>query len=204
MNSHARIPSTWQARSSWIDALDAGDAGELDMPAVREPVPGDLGRSAFAGGAAGAFGGVIALGAACAVLDRARLVEEVRVALGYASSLSVTVGSLWLRVGVAAIAGMLLGAALGGLTRRLHGRLGRLVFGAVLVPTLWIAVDAFALVRFAPRLAALVPFLPGLVAALVFGICATLVRPILPKWVRSEARPSATGTASFLLVRRRP
>src|SRR5580658_11056373 len=65
MNSHARIPSTWQARSSWIDALDAGDAGELDMPAVREPVPGDLGRSAFAGGAAGAFGGVIALGAAC-------------------------------------------------------------------------------------------------------------------------------------------
>jgi hypothetical protein len=200
MNSQAQISSRWQARSSWMDAVDAG---ELETPAMREPVPGDFARSVFAGGVAGALGGVIALGAACAVFDRARLVEQTRVAVGYASSLSVTAGSLWLRVGCAVIAGMLLGAALGGLTRRLHGRLGRLVFGAVLVPALWIAVDAFALVRFAPRLAAFVPFLPGLVAAVVFGICATLVRPILPRWVRSEVRPSATGTASFPLVRRR-
>ena len=197
MNSHARFPSTWQVEPSWVDPEELA-------PSIHEPVPGDPLRSAMAGGAAGFLCGIMALGVMGAVNDRVRLVEQARVAFGSASTLpGVTLESVWMRVGIAAIAGMFVGTALGVLTRRLHGRFARAVFGAVLVPSLWIALDAFALVRFAPRLAAFVPFVPGLVAALVFGVCVALVRPVLPRWVRFQAKPSPNGTASFLLVRRR-
>jgi hypothetical protein len=207
MNSHATPPSTWHPRSSWSDPgfdPDTGPESERDPRKASEPIPGAPLPTALAGAAAGAVGGILALGTADLVLGRGRLLAHLELAIGRASSL---VGSsqqtVWLRVAFAALIGMFAGAGLAWLMRRLHSRIARVVFGAVLVPSLWIAFDAFALARFAPRLAELVPFLPCLLGALAYGVSVALVRPVVPRWARQRFSVPAGGTASFLLVRRR-
>jgi hypothetical protein len=193
MTPHGTLDARWYPSAS--------SQGE-DERVVAEPIPGDILRSSLAGGVAGAVAGIVAIAAAAAAMDPARLVERVRIVFGLAPpDPHLSLEDLWLRLAFAALLGGLAGAGLGGLMRRLHGRVARAVFGAVLVPSIWIAFDAFVLVRFAPALAAALPFVPSLVGAIVFGVCATVVRPVVPRVKRSVAHPD--GTASFLLVRRR-
>jgi hypothetical protein len=192
MNSQARLVLPWQPRSSWDDEVhdegdDAGydEVSEVVVVAPQAFIPGDPLRSTMAGAAMGALAGILALVTAAALVDRGRLVELVRIAFGQASaSTGETLQAVWIRVGLAACAGMLAGAGLGWLTRRLHSRAARVVFALVLVPSLWIVIDAFVLARFAPGLAAAAPFLPCLAGALAYGACFGMARPSVPRWAR--------------------
>jgi hypothetical protein len=206
MVHNSRFVPPWQTPSPWL--------ADEEVPAKADPTPGDPARSTIAGGIAGLVGGWAALGLAEWLVDRDRLGEYVRVALGSGSvAVGLPRGSVWLFIAFAGLAGMLAGAGFGRLTRRLHGLVARLVFGAVLAPSVWIAVYAFGLVRFVPRHAELVPFVPWLLGALAFGVCVALARPVLPRSARAASvgavlddvstsrHPSAT--ASFLLLRRK-
>jgi hypothetical protein len=201
----------WQPQSSW---LEAGDDDEVPSS---EPTPGDPARTAIAGAVAGVVGAWLALAIAQGVHDPARLVEYLRVAVGGTSTLDVTPGSVWMAVVLVGFAGWLPGAGLAWLMRRLHGVVGRLVFGAIFVPSLWIAFDAFGLLRLLPRHAELVPFVPWLLGAVAYGVCVALVRPVTPPSPPIEESPiqplddvwtfdppsSASSGASFLLLRRK-
>jgi hypothetical protein len=207
----SRLVVPWQSPSSWLDADDEDDVAPL------EPVPGDPARSAIAGACAGLLGAWLALGLVEGLENHTRLVEYLRVAIGSASSMDTSAASVWKVIALAGLAGMLPGAGLGWLMRRLHGLVARVVFGAVLVPSVWIAVDAFGIQRFAPRYAELVPFVPWLLGAVAYGVCVALVRPVVARSTSSRQRrlresqddvPSfrvnaPSATASFLLLRRK-
>jgi hypothetical protein len=209
---HDSRPISWQPQSSWLDAAE-----DDRVASIQERPPGHPTRSALAGAAFGAVGGWVALGVAQGLEDRARLVEHARVALGYTSfAVSASPRVVWLVVAFAAVLGMLLGAGLGWLMRRLHGLPARVVFAAVLVPSVWIAVDAFGLVRFAPHLAEHIPFVPWLLGAAVYGVCAALALPVVPRSAPSRKprlellddlptsrRQNPGVTDSFLLLRRK-
>ncbi len=200
-------------RSPWLDAAEA------DVTTKVEPLPGDPRRSSVAGAVAGLLGGWLALALEQGLQDQARLGEYLRVALGSGSvEVAATPGAVWVVIAYVGLAGMVSGAGLGWLMRRLHGFVGRIVFGAVLVPSVWIAVDAFGLLRFAPRLTGFVPFVPCLFGAVAYGICVALARPVAARspdpWTRPDApledlptrdvavRDPAV-TDSFLLLRRK-
>ena len=207
----SRLVLPRQRQSSWLDADDADDVAPL------EPLPGDPARSAIAGACAGLLGAWLALGLVEGLENQTRLVEYLRVAIGSASSMDASPTSVWRVIALAGLAGILPGAGLGWLMRRLHRPLARVVFGAVLVPSVWIAVDAFGIQRFAPRYAELVPFVPWLLGAAVYGVCVALVRPVVARSAKSRQRqlreslddvPSfrvsaPSATASFLLLRRK-
>jgi len=212
MLENPRLVLPWQPPSSRIDGVDEASARR------KEPPPGDATRSAVAGAIAGLVGGWLALAVAEGFEAPARIVDYLRVAVG-ASSSSVLArpSSVWLAITIAAAAGMLAGSGLGWLMRRLHGIAGRVVFGAVLVPSVWIAIDAFGLSRFDTADTELVPFVPWLLGALAYGVCVALARPVVgrppstensesdaldvtPLLLPAEAR---VGTGSFLLLRRK-
>jgi hypothetical protein len=205
MVHESRFVPPWQTPSPWL-------ADEEVAAPPSDPTPGDPARSTVAGGIAGLVGGWAALGLAEWLVDRDRLGEYVRVALGSGSvAVGLPRGSVWLVIAFAGLAGMLAGAGFGRLTRRLHGLVARLVFGAVLAPSVWIAVYAFGLTRFVPRHAEIVPFVPWLLGAVVFGLCVAVAKPVVRRSVRAAgavldevvtARHPA-ATASFLLVRRK-
>jgi hypothetical protein len=184
MSSQARLILPWQPDSSWGDEVDEDVVPD---PAAANITAGDPLRSTLRGAVTGALGGVVALAVAAASLDRLRLAEHVRVAFGQASLASETPRFVWLCVAMAAASGMLVGAGLGWLMRRLHGRVARIVFAAVLVPSLWIVLDAFVLGRFAPHVAAAARFLPSLLGAIAYGVCMGMVRPMAPK---ADRQPS--------------
>jgi hypothetical protein len=217
MMHNSRLVLPWQPQSTWLDTTDE------EAPSA-EPTPGDPARSAVAGGVMGAIAGCVALAVAEGVQDRAGLYDDLRAALGSVSPEGPTTGSIWLVILLAGLSGALSGAGLHWLMRRLHAIPGRLVFGAVLIPSLWIAVDAFGLLRFVPRLADAMPFFPWLVGATVYGACVALVRPVAPRAglaepvaaeplypepeplddVGSLDFPAWDEGDSFLLVRRKP
>jgi hypothetical protein len=171
MSSQARLILPWQP-DAW------SEDEESEVPAATPAVVADPLRAAFAGAVAGALGGLIALVLAVGAIDGTRLAVATRIAFGQAAALpGLTPQTLWLNVATAAAVGMVVGAGLGALMRRLRGRVARVIFGAVLVPSLWIVFDAFVLRRYAPHLAARAPFLPWLVGAVVYGACIGVARP---------------------------
>jgi hypothetical protein len=203
----------WQPPPSWAGATDANEVRPLG------PVPGDPARSALAGGVAGVLGAWLAFAIAEGIEDRARLVAYLRVAVGQGSSAAVSSAAaspatVWLAIALVGVLGLLPGAGLGWLMRRLHGAVARVVFGAVLVPSVWIAIDAFGLLRFAPRLADLVPFVPWLAGAVAYGVSVALAGPIAPRLAPTASDPlddilslsrggSVRPPVSFPLLRRK-
>jgi hypothetical protein len=179
VSSQARLILPWQPEPAWDEEEPAPSSTEREVL-----VPGVPLRSALVGGLTGALGGVIALTTAATFVLRARVVELAALAVGQASSAAgmaaMTPELVWRRMGLAAAAGMLVGALLGWLTRRLHGRFARALFGVLFVPSLWIFLHAFVLDRFAPQVAAAAPFVPGLLGALAFGAWLGVTRPAAP------------------------
>jgi NhaP-type Na+/H+ or K+/H+ antiporter len=76
------------------------------------------------------------------------------------------------------VTGIVLGAVLGYLSRRLIRIFPRLVFFCSLLPILWIFVHAFVLRRFAPSLAETLPFGPLAAGAVVYGIFLAVAAPV--------------------------
>jgi hypothetical protein len=202
---------------AWIDAASADEeleplslgpgqtgAYSTDPRNRRRRGPGDLTRSSLLGAVAGGVGGILAIAVADASQGQGSLALNLEAALGQASSVDPT--RIRILLGVALAVGLVTGAGFGALTRRLHGIFARLVFGTVLVPSIWIALQAFVLHPFAPfapgALQAL-PFVPCLLGAIGFGVCVALALPVAPRARRRTALPEASATASFPLTRRR-
>jgi len=162
----------WQhPSSSWGDVADTGMARSFG------PVPGDPVRSAIGGAVAGVAGAWLGVAIAQGFDDPSKLGLSLQAAVGRGPLAGPSAGSVWLVIAIAAFLGMLPGAGLGWLMRRLHGLFPRLVFGAVLVPSVWIAVDAFGFLRFAPRLADHA-FVPWLLGAVAYGACIACAGPV--------------------------
>jgi hypothetical protein len=87
-------------------------------------------------------------------------------------------------LGASALAGALMGAVFGRLTRRLFPIVPRILFHGVLTPSLCIVVYAFGFSRYAPHLAQAVPFVASLLGAATFGVIVALVPPIRVRGVR--------------------
>jgi hypothetical protein len=141
----------------WFDEQqrmsDAPSGRSSGLPPIKP-----AGWSTILGSVGGAVGGVIAV-----------LIDE-RLALGFAATEA--------RLGVALSVGAVLGGVFGRLTRRLFRVLARILFGAILAPALWLLVYAFAIKRFAPHFADILPFGPSVVGALAYGVCVGLIPPL--------------------------
>jgi hypothetical protein len=214
--------STEALKDDWFDppppSRPVAFGSDLSPVPLHTRVSGDAARSSLAGAIAGVIGGVLALGLADWSASHARFVEHARLVLGQSSSLRLSTPGVtreWILL--AALVGLLAGALFGRLTRRLFPVVPRVLFGMVLVPSLWTLVYAFVILRFVPGLALVAPFVPTVLGALVFGLCVALARPIrrrssvIVEVVDPEERyepatplPPATATASFPLIRRRP
>jgi hypothetical protein len=208
-------------RDVWFDPPPSSRpvalGSELSSAPLRARASADPARSSLAGALAGVAGGVLALGLADAAANRARFVEHARIVLGQGHSVGLATPAMtreW--IAFAALVGLLAGALFGRLTRRLFPLVPRVLFGVVLVPSLWTMVYAFGVLRFAPRLALVGPFGPTLLGALAFGLCVALARPIRRRSSvifeivdegaseSSPLAPSSSATGSFPLIRRRP
>lgn len=150
-------------------------------PSLRPPPPpiGHPGWSLLLGSVAGALGGFVGLLAAqfAAFVGHSRFDFVAasrgvvkRVALGHEF-----VGSAFV---LPVVAGAVLGALLGFLSRRLLRVLPRLLFFSLLLPTISIFVYAIVMRRFAPTAANMLPFGPIAIASLVYGSFLAVVSPI--------------------------
>jgi hypothetical protein len=74
--------------------------------------------------------------------------------------------------------GVVLGAVLGYLSRRLIRVVPRLLFFGLLLPIIAIFVHAFVVRRLAPGVAETLPFGPVAAAALVYGVFLAVVSPL--------------------------
>jgi hypothetical protein len=117
--------------------------------------------------AAAALGGVVAAVLAFALV--AWRVDPAHFALGAQDARAI---------GVVGVAGAVLGAILGRLTRRLFPIVPRIVFHGVLAPSLCVVVYAFVLSRYAPHVAHSIPFVASVLGAATFGVLVALVPPI--------------------------
>jgi hypothetical protein len=78
----------------------------------------------------------------------------------------------------AILLGMVAGAPLGYLARRLVRVGPRLLFFALFMPTLWTFVQACVMAQLAPQLASMLPFGPLVLGALAYGTCLALIPPV--------------------------
>lgn len=141
---------------------------------------GGLGSAAVFGAIAGGVGGAAMFAAARAVgqlehipgdfaADLARhLTPAALGSLGSAASGLVSV------IAIGALAGLLFGM----LTRHLLRVLPRMLFFGLLMPILWILLQAFVVRRFMPALAGSLPLLPLSAGAVVYGLCLAVARPL--------------------------
>jgi hypothetical protein len=150
-------------------------------PSMRPPPApvGDPTSSIWLGAVSGGIGGVLMAIVAESILDfRHSGVDLVR-ALGRAAS-AAGVPSPGAQIGgvlCAAVLGAFLGAPLGFMARRLVRVPPRLVFFSLLLPVLWIFVQALVLGRVAAAWAARLPFGPLVIGAVVYGACLAVVPP---------------------------
>ena len=77
-----------------------------------------------------------------------------------------------------ALVGSALGAAFGRITRRLLRVVPRIALGVIVASTIWLAVYAFVILRFAPQLTTSLPFASSVLDALIFGACLGAVPPL--------------------------
>ncbi len=129
--------------------------------------------------AAGAIGGVVFLFVARSVAWlHAGSVDTVALA-GHAAQRIVPAGDLLQSAVVFALAsGAVFGAFAGLLTLRLTRIAARVLFFAVLVPAVWILIQAFVIRPLAPWTVDGLPFTPFLAGSLAYALCVALVRPI--------------------------
>jgi hypothetical protein len=76
------------------------------------------------------------------------------------------------------LVGAALGAAFGRMTRRLLRVVPRIALGAIVASTVWLAVYAFLILRFAPQLTTSLPFASSVLDALIFGACLGVLPPL--------------------------
>jgi hypothetical protein len=76
------------------------------------------------------------------------------------------------------VGGLILGALLGYLSRRLIRVVPRLLFFGLLLPVIAIFVHAFVVRRLAPGVAETLPFGPFALGALVYGVFLAVVSPL--------------------------
>jgi len=124
-------------------------------PPISRPA-GDPVWSTLGGTFAGAIGAAVVL----VILRRIDLREE------------AGIGAVGLAVGAC------LGAAFGRLTRRLVPVIPRIALGAIFASAAWLALYAFVMLRFLPRLAASIPFTSSIRDACAFGACLGLLPPL--------------------------
>ncbi len=150
------------------------DERSSSLPPAR--LAGDPAWSAAAGGLAGLLGGLLAL------------VVAVRLGAHFPVG-GLGPNAVWSAARVStimAVAGGLIGALFGRLTRRLFPWVPRLAFGLVFTGTLWLLLYAFVLGRFAPRVLETVPFAPSLIGTLVCGVCIGLMPPVRARGERGR------------------
>ena len=79
---------------------------------------------------------------------------------------------------VMALVGAALGAAFGRVTRRLQRVVPRIALGAIVASTIWLAVYAFLILRFAPQATRFLPIASSMLDALIFGVCLGACPPL--------------------------
>lgn len=129
--------------------------------------------------AAGAIGGVVFLFVARSVASLHAGGIDVVALTGHAAQRIVPAGDLLQSAVVFALAsGAIFGAFAGLLTLRLTRMVARVLFFAVLVPAVWILLQAFVIRPLAPWTVDGLPFAPFLAGSLAYALCVALVRPI--------------------------
>ena len=185
MSLHHRTHEAYGANHPLWEHSVQDDAGAPahERPSFYEQVDGAW--SAVTGVAGGALGGV-AMIAAAEGLSRFRHLGVDYLALAGSAARhfpgfggTPTSGALF-----AAFAGALVGGGIAWLARRATRVLPRLLFFSVLMPAMWLLLQAFVILPLSPWMRS-VPALPLLGGALVYGLFLTFSLPI----VRKRAMP---------------
>jgi hypothetical protein len=176
-------PSRQPGRPSDFDQLWFSQPPVPSYPplSVRPPPApvGDARSSIQQGAVSGGIGGILMGIVAQSILDFRHSEVDLLRALGRAAT-AAGVPSPGAQIGgllCAGVLGALLGAPLGFMARRLLRVPLRLVFYSLLLPVLWIFVQALVLGRAAAPLAARLPFGPLVIGAIVYGACLAVVTP---------------------------
>jgi hypothetical protein len=136
---------------------------------------------ALAGAVAGALAGPAMLGVGSLLAKWVQGTSaHIPSTIGYALSHGAFRGSAANATGwIAALAlGSVVGALYGTVTRRLRQLAPLMAFGITLSTALWVVIHALLLPRVAPWVAKTVPFAPMAVAAMFFGVIASMQLPL--------------------------
>jgi hypothetical protein len=141
--------------------------------------PGKPVQTTIATMAAGAIGGVVFLFVARAVAALHPGGIDVVALAGHAAERVIPGGDLLQSAVVLALsAGAVFGAFAGLLALRVTRIVPRILFFAILVPAVWILLQAFVIRPLAPWTVDGLPFAPFLAGSLAYAVCIALVRPI--------------------------
>lgn len=151
------------------DETDASDPDGYDVWERRELVARDRRAATLLATLGGALGGAAMLLVARAMMLHTGGPLDPAVSLGEHVPLQGSVPPQIVGLAIAVIGGAILGALLGRSTWRVTRVAPRLLFFSILLPAVWLCVQAVIVGRMSPASAASVPFVPFLVGSLAFA-----------------------------------